>query len=59
MDDKQLEQIYGQPEQEVVNLTKLKCDHSFVRRNATDVICEKCLSGWIDPTGVIVSLNTQ
>lgn len=56
MDEQDLKQIYGEPEKEVVNLTNTKCDHSFVRRNATDVICEKCLSGWIDPTGLIVPL---
>ncbi len=43
-----MDEPYGKPDTEVVTLNPTKCDHFFIRKNATDIKCANCPSGWID-----------
>lgn len=46
--EKQLEDIYGKPESQLVTFTDSKCPHVFYRRNASEFGCKNCPSVWID-----------
>lgn len=48
MDEKQAEIEYGKPDSFVIPYSESKCSHYFVRKNASEVKCDKCPSIWID-----------
>lgn len=36
------------PEEFITDIKSNKCEHYFIRKNATDIECSTCHSGWID-----------
>jgi hypothetical protein len=54
MDDKQVEEQYGKPESQVIELKPVACDHFFVRKTHNEFGCSRCSNGWFDNGRVVI-----